>query len=156
VQGPYLVRSATIDGPILKLTGDWTESTVLDIYAPISIEKVLFNDKTIHITRSRYGSLTGKLSSSAHTISSLQAQLPPLTKWKFNDGLPERDDSYDDSKWTGRFSRVQKYWFIADTASQSQTTALLQTRPLPRPTLFYTQMNMVRYKGMQTPFEYNA
>jgi hypothetical protein len=106
VQGPYLVRGAAIDGNVLTLTGDWKESIDLDIYAPSSIQKVVFNGKTIRVNRTRYGSLLGRFLSAASTSSSIKAQLPPLTKWKVIDGLPERNGSYDDSRWTGRVSQT--------------------------------------------------
>jgi hypothetical protein len=91
-----------MDGNVLTLIGDWTDSIELDIYAPIAIQKVVFNGKTIRVNRTRYGSLLGKLLIPAHTAASIQKQLPDLTNWKVKDGLPERNADYDDSRWTGK------------------------------------------------------
>ena len=96
------MRSATIETSTLHLTGDWSETTDLDIYASLSVEKVVFNNQSISVERSCYGSLIGKISNPAHTISSIKAQLPPLSNWTVSEGLPERNASYDDSKWTGK------------------------------------------------------
>ncbi|PVH74069.1 glycoside hydrolase family 35 protein [Cadophora sp. DSE1049] len=100
VQGPYLVRSATISQKTLTLEGDWEDSNVIEIYAPSVISKVSFNGKSIKVSKTKYGSLVGKLGAATHTIESIKAGLPALTDWKVADGLPERLAEYDDSRWT--------------------------------------------------------
>jgi hypothetical protein len=43
--------------------------------------------------------LVGQLQGSRYTVASIESSLPALAKWKVNDGLPERNANYDDSKW---------------------------------------------------------
>ncbi|PMD43524.1 glycoside hydrolase family 35 protein [Hyaloscypha variabilis F] len=100
VQGPYLVRSVSMAHETIDLTGDWSNTTDLEVFAPSSIAHVRFNGDEIPVSKTSYGSLVGSLGTSSNTIASIQAQLPALTSWKVNDGLPERNASYDDSKWT--------------------------------------------------------
>lgn len=103
VQGPYLVRNMSIDGHSLSLTGDWLNATTLEVFAPLSITEVTFNARKKHVTRTPYGSLVGYFHVSHNSIDSIAAQLPALDKWKVADGLPERNASYDDSRWVGKF-----------------------------------------------------
>jgi hypothetical protein len=84
----------------IDLTGDWSNTTDLEVFAPSSIAHVRFNGDEIPVSKTSYGSLVGSLGTSSNTIASIQAQLPALTSWKVNDGLPERNSSYDDSRWT--------------------------------------------------------
>jgi hypothetical protein len=101
VQGPYLVRSVSITGTTLQLTGDYSNTTDIEVYAPHSITHVTFNGENTQVSKTSYGSLVGKLGVCSETTASIQAKLPVLTSWKFNDGLPERMADYDDSRWTG-------------------------------------------------------
>jgi len=100
VQGPYLVRSASISQKTLSLEGDLEDSATVEIYAPSVISKVSFNGKNIKVSKTKYGSLVGKLDSATNTIESIKTGLPALTNWKAADALPERLAEYDDSKWT--------------------------------------------------------
>ncbi|KAK0112257.1 hypothetical protein ONS96_001506 [Cadophora gregata f. sp. sojae] len=100
VQGPYLVRSASISQKTLELDGDWEDSNAIEIYAPSTISKVTFNGKNIKVSRTNYGTLVGKLGAATHTVESIKAGLPALKNWKVADGFPERVAEYDDSKWT--------------------------------------------------------
>jgi hypothetical protein len=121
VQGPYLVRSTSIAHETVDLTGDWSNATGLEIFAPSSVSRVRFNGEQLHVTKSSYGSLVGKLGESSHTIPSIQAQLPPLKKWKVNDGLPERNPTYDDSRWVGKtiFVNPTNYQSVDSQSRQS-------------------------------------
>ena len=87
---------ATID-----ITGDWSNTTKIEVFAPSAISRVRFNGDDLHATKTSYGSLVGTLNGSSQSIASVQAQLPALNAWKVNDGLPERNASYDDSRWVG-------------------------------------------------------
>ncbi|CZS96523.1 related to Probable beta-galactosidase B [Rhynchosporium agropyri] len=100
VQGPYLVRSASVFEKTLTLRGDWSSSNSLEIFAPSTISNVIFNDKNIKVSRTRYGSLVGALAASKHSVESIRGGLPGLTAWKVAEGLPERETEYDDSNWT--------------------------------------------------------
>jgi hypothetical protein len=96
VVGPYLVRSATDQGKVLALTGDWDSETDLEIFAPSCYKKLTFNGKEVKVKKTKYGSLTGTLSAPASTAEDITALLPTL-EWKVSDALPERSLDYDDS-----------------------------------------------------------
>ncbi|KAG4436423.1 hypothetical protein IFR05_008097 [Cadophora sp. M221] len=100
VQGPYLVRSASVSQKTLALQGDWSSSNSLEIFAPSAISHVIFNGKNIKVSRTNHGSLLGALTPSIHSVESIKESLPALTDWKVADGFPERQAEYDDSKWT--------------------------------------------------------
>lgn len=100
VLGPYLVRSTSIEGSTLKLDGDYSDTSSLEIYAPSSIHKVVFNNAEIRVHRTLQGSLVGDLKTPSHTTTSIKSILPALDIWKSADNLPERQAGYDDSKWT--------------------------------------------------------
>ncbi len=91
VQGPYLVRSAAIQKKTITLTGDWSNSTSLEVFASKSADRATFNGKEIKRKKTPYGSLVGNLKNSPYTVDLIEAKLPPLKNWKINDGLPERE-----------------------------------------------------------------
>lgn len=97
VQGPYLVRSAQIDGSTVALTGDIVNSTTLEVFAPKAVKSINWNGKLLKSSKSSYGSLRASLESPK------AVQLTALNTWKSNDSLPERFADYDDSgiAWTG-------------------------------------------------------
>lgn len=100
VQGPYLVRGASLSGSKLAVTGDIVNSTTLEIFAPKAVKSVTWNGKEISTRQTEYGSLKGSLSSSKSIT------LPKLTSWKSKDSLPERFADYDDSgiAWVGELT----------------------------------------------------
>ena len=100
VQGPYLVRTVEIDKGTLEITGDWENTTSLEVFAPSSVSQIKFNGQQLSVKKTSYGSLTGELGAGEHSAASVQSLLPALTNWKVNDGLPERQANYDDSRWT--------------------------------------------------------
>jgi hypothetical protein len=87
---------ATID-----ITGDWSNATKIEVFAPSVISRVRFNGEDLNAIKTSYGSLVGTLNGGGQSVASIQAQLPALNTWKVNDGLPERNASYDDSRWVG-------------------------------------------------------
>lgn len=97
VQGPYLVRGATLSGSTLHVTGDAVNATTLEIFAPNAVRQVTWNGKTLHTNRTTYGSLAGSIAAPK------PIQLPAFQAWKSNDSLPERFAAYDDSgpAWVG-------------------------------------------------------
>lgn len=100
MQGPNLVRSASITRNVLQLTGDYSNITDFEVYAPKAVTHITFNGESTKVSRTSYGSLVGKLGACSETTASIEAKLPALNNWKSNDGLPERLADYDDSKWT--------------------------------------------------------
>lgn len=95
IQGPYLVRSAEIQGSRLAFTGDTDSITSIEIVAPKEIRSVTWNGMNVSVKRTSYGTLTGKISGPA------KISLPDLTKsiWKYSPASPETNATYDDSKW---------------------------------------------------------
>ncbi|KAF1962787.1 putative beta-galactosidase B [Byssothecium circinans] len=92
VQGPYLVRSATINGSTLSLTGDVNKNTVVEVFAPKNTTSLSWNGKAVDATLTSWGSLKATITAHNGTIT-----LPSLHSWKVQDNLPERLASYDDS-----------------------------------------------------------
>ncbi|KAL5335776.1 hypothetical protein BJX70DRAFT_401332 [Aspergillus crustosus] len=97
VQGPYLVRSASIHGDTVEILGDNANTTSLDVYTGNPhITKIKWNHKTIPTKKTAYGSLKGQVPGAEDA----QISLPPLGPWKAQDTLPEINPDYDDSNWT--------------------------------------------------------
>jgi hypothetical protein len=117
VQGPYLVRSVAIERGILEISGDWANTTDLEVFAPSSVSQLVFNGQPVRTTRTSYGSLIGQLGACQDSVTTIQSLLPPLGNWKMNDGLPERIPSYDDSRWTGTV-----LFFISSLLGSSSNT----------------------------------
>ncbi|KAG2179941.1 hypothetical protein INT43_003728 [Umbelopsis isabellina] len=95
IQGPYLVRSAEIQGTRLAFTGDTESTTSIEIVASKEIRSVTWNGINISVKRTSYGTLTGKIS------GPVKINLPDLTKstWKYSPASPETNTTFDDSKW---------------------------------------------------------
>lgn len=92
VQGPYLVRSVSLDGHVLALKGDILNSTSIEVFAYASAKTLSWNGKKLATSRTAYGSLKATVTAFNGTV-----QLPSLDSWKFHDTLPERVPSYNDS-----------------------------------------------------------
>ncbi|KAI1363862.1 glycoside hydrolase superfamily [Xylaria arbuscula] len=97
VQGPYLVRSSSLRGHALELTGDIANTTEVRIFAPKSVRTLKWNGQQLQITSSKNGILTAQLEAAPSYA------LPALTGWKSTDSLPEIGSDYDASgiAWTG-------------------------------------------------------
>ncbi|KAJ5682963.1 hypothetical protein N7462_006128 [Penicillium macrosclerotiorum] len=91
IQGPYLVRGATLSGSKLAVTGDVVNATTLEVFAPKDVNKLTWNGKSVQAKRTGYGSLQASISA-AKSVT-----LPAFGSWKSKDSLPERYASYDDS-----------------------------------------------------------
>ncbi|KAL4970271.1 glycoside hydrolase family 35 protein [Aspergillus stella-maris] len=91
VSGPYLVRHADLSGSTLALRGDSGGETTLEVFAPQKVKKVTWNGKDLNVSKTSHGSLKADLAAPP-TI-----ELPPLSRWKVSDSLPERFADYDDS-----------------------------------------------------------
>jgi len=95
VRGPTLVRSATVKGGTLALTGDTADASPLEIWAAKAVRAVTWNG--------------GRIATKATAIGSLAAvqplarpgdiALPALTEWRMATGSPEADPAFDDSAW---------------------------------------------------------
>lgn len=102
VQGPYLVRGASLSGNTLAVTGDNINASTLEIFAPRAVTAVTWNGRAMAVTPTSYGSLVANSTGP----SNANIVLPPLTTWKVADSLPERLVSYSDSgpAWVGEYS----------------------------------------------------
>ncbi|EKM53444.1 glycoside hydrolase family 35 protein [Phanerochaete carnosa HHB-10118-sp] len=98
VFGPYLVRNATLlDGrSVLALHGDINATTTLDVVAPSSVKRVIWNGRTVHVQKSNIGTLRGILKFTAQA-----PELPDLrtAEWLCTDSLPEIQSNFNDSSW---------------------------------------------------------
>lgn len=106
VQGPYLVREASItSNRTLALKGDIDNSTEpIAIFAP-SVTSVTWNGKPVTIT-SQDGNLLYATLDGPPDFT-----LPALGPWKWHDSLPEIQANYTTSTiaWIGQFSPTP--WF---------------------------------------------
>jgi beta-galactosidase len=99
VQGPYLVRGATLSGSKLAVTGDVINVTTLEVFAPKAVKSITWNGKVLHTQSTEYGSLKGSIAAPKSVT------LPSFGSWKSKDSLPERLTTYDDSgaAWVGKY-----------------------------------------------------
>ncbi|KAI9739337.1 MAG: hypothetical protein M1834_007550 [Cirrosporium novae-zelandiae] len=93
VQGPYLVRDASISGNTIALTGDSSNTTAVTVFAPSNVGSISWNGKLLSTKRTGYGALIATIPA----ISTTSINLPALDNWKAHDSLPERLETYDDS-----------------------------------------------------------
>lgn len=100
VNGGYLMRTASIEGDILMLTGDLNATTDIElIFEPTTkVEQMSLNGKLLAVSRNVYGRLNARVTFEKPCLDSL----PDLStaEWKYIDSLPEIQSSYDDSLWT--------------------------------------------------------
>ncbi len=95
IRGPELVRSASVDGRTLALTGDTVARTPLEVWAPPGITSITWNGQLVAVRPGDDGAtLTGSLPGPA------PVRLPALRVWRFHRGSPEAQPRFDDSRWT--------------------------------------------------------
>ena len=90
VQGPYLVREASLSGSSVKLVGDTINATTIEIFAPSAVSNISWNGKALSTKRTTYGSLTASLAA----VAANAFATPELGPWKVADSLPEINSSY--------------------------------------------------------------
>ncbi|KAF7177626.1 hypothetical protein CNMCM7691_005987 [Aspergillus felis] len=98
VKGGYLLRSASIAGNQLHLTGDVNATTSLEVIsAPSRLDGIVFNGQSLKSTQSKIGNLAATVHYQPPAIS-----LPDLKglDWKYLDSLPEICPGYSDESWT--------------------------------------------------------
>lgn len=99
VNGPYLVRSASIDGHTLSLKADFNKTTNIEIVgAPSGLTTLQVNNNTVNHTTTRSAGFTGTVT---QNYSPPNFSIPDLTRasWYYIDSLPEISTGYDDSAW---------------------------------------------------------
>lgn len=119
VLGPYLVRSAALQGRKLVLTGDSDNATTIEVFTGTQLDSIVWNGKELKgVKTTAYGSATAPISGGEDRSISLP-DLEALD-WVTADGLPEADPDYDDSNW----------------AVCNKNTTLSPTAPTTLPVLF--------------------
>ena len=97
VSAGYLMRTASVSGSTVSLTGDVNSTTTVEVIggAPANAT-LLFNGQTLTTTTTKAGALSG-------TVEFIKPQLavPSLSNltWKYIDSLPEVQADYDDTLW---------------------------------------------------------
>src|SRR3954451_13117482 len=96
VRGPSLVRSASVSGDTIALTGDTSSSAPLEVWAPAGVTKVTWNGAPVDVALTA----TGSLASAGSALAGPPAvTLPDLSGWKVRTESPEASPSFDDSSW---------------------------------------------------------
>jgi len=98
LQGPYLVRSASLSHHVLHVSGDSDNATSLEAYVgDVSIDTIDWNGKHLPATRTSYGAYRADIPGA----SDRDVSLPSLadSRWHSADSLPESQPAYDDSRW---------------------------------------------------------
>ncbi len=96
-RGPVLVRSAEIRDGTLHLTGDTSQASELELWAPKSVRAITWNDEPVATERTASDSLVAK-----RALQGPEAyRLPDLGKavWRYRPESPEVDPRFDDSSW---------------------------------------------------------
>jgi hypothetical protein len=99
VKAGYLLRTASISGTSLHLTGDLNRTTSIEVIggAPATCSSITFNRKQLSVSRTSLGTIkaTVPYNPPKFTVPTLKE-----LEWKYLDSLPEIQHDYDDSKWT--------------------------------------------------------
>lgn len=117
MQGPYLVRSASITpSGTLELTGDLDNSTeTITILAP-SVSAVTWNGKSIPVITKDGNLIVAAVDGPAGSFV-----LPALGPWKWQDSLPEIQSNY---------SASSQAWVVADIANSTNPTPPASNNPV--------------------------
>ncbi|KAI1393322.1 glycoside hydrolase family 35 protein [Hypoxylon trugodes] len=97
INGPYLVRTASVSNDELHIKADFNATTTVDIIGvPQGVSKLFINDVETATETSGLSVLAGV------TVKAPSFSVPDLTglDWKYLDSLPELQTDYDDSLWT--------------------------------------------------------
>jgi hypothetical protein len=115
VYGPALLRKASVRGPAVRLTGDTTGETGLEVWGPAGIGEVHWNGRPVPTMLSRSESLVaGRLLPGAP-----RPALPALDGWRRRTENPEAEPGFDDSAWR-----------VADKATSRSTTPVPDGQPV--------------------------
>jgi beta-galactosidase GanA len=96
VNGPAMVRTATVSAATLALTGDTAATTQLEVWAPSSVSQVSWNGTSVAVGTTSSGSLSTRTMLSGPPA----VTLPALSGWKRSPENPETAPTFDDSGWT--------------------------------------------------------
>ncbi len=97
VRGPYLVRTATVAGPALRLTGDTKAASPLEVWVPPQVTKVSWNGADVAVRRGASGALVAV----QPLPGAEDIRLPDLTRavWRMAEESPEAAPAFDDAPW---------------------------------------------------------
>ena len=96
-RGPALVRSASVTGATVALTGDTAAAGTLEVWAPAGVTAVTWNGAPVTTRVTSVGSLAGSgvlTAPEAVTLPDLSAQT-----WRYAAESPEKSPTFDDSGW---------------------------------------------------------
>ncbi|KAI8295878.1 putative beta-galactosidase A [Colletotrichum sp. SAR 10_98] len=115
VNGGYLIRSVWFEEEMLKIQGDFNQTTELEIIGVnvTTLTTLEINDRQTDFTTNKLGNMLARPS-----LSDATPVVPELAalRWYYTDSLPEVVAEYDDSAWTR-----------ADHDSSNNTAANLTT-----------------------------
>ncbi len=96
-RGPELVRTAAVRGWALSLTGDTSQPSDLEIWAPARVHRVSWDGRDVWLRFTRAGSLRADM----QLPGPVPYTLPDLTQgvWRYSPESPEAQPSFDDSSW---------------------------------------------------------
>jgi beta-galactosidase GanA len=115
VYGPALLRSATLRGSTVHLTGDTIGETGLEVWGPRGITAVTWNGRPVRTMVSRSGSLVAE----RLLAGAPEPELPALGGWRRRVENPEAGPGFDDSGWT-----------VADKRTSYSTTPVPGGQPV--------------------------
>ncbi len=132
-QGPELVRTAEMDGPVLRLSGDTSAATTMKVWAPTQVRLVTWNGTPVALSNAYRGGAgrarrrgvggadrsgsgqpdEGRALFTARLPGPAPISLPDLTteRWKFAPESTEAQPSFNDSSWQ-----------VADKTTTNSTT----------------------------------
>ncbi|MGO4417810.1 beta-galactosidase, partial [Streptomyces sp. MCAF7] len=93
-RGTELVRTASVTGATLALTGDARKAGPLEVFAPPGVRSVTWNGVPLKVKPTVSGSLLGTVPGPKDVT------LPELTGWKTSAETPEAEPDFNDSSWT--------------------------------------------------------
>lgn len=97
VLGPYLIRSASVQGTELHVDGDSDVATTVEAYTGTPIDRIVWNgQQSVAAVKTDYGAYKINIPGT----ESREIRLPELTGWRSADSLPEAQPEYEDSNWT--------------------------------------------------------
>lgn len=99
INGPYLMRNASVDGGCVELVGDINATTTVEVIggAPDHLTTLKFNGESLNFKTDSAGAASATVE-----LKNPGVVAPDLSKakWKTIDTLPEIKPGYDDSLWT--------------------------------------------------------
>ena len=117
VRGPELVRTATLSGSTLALTGDTAAASDLEIWAPAQAHRITWNGDAVATS----GTAAGSQRANTQLAGAAPITLPDLSSaaWRTAAESPEASPSFDDSAWAA-----------ADRTSTNSTTKPAAGQPV--------------------------